>query len=125
MGEGAGVVKTPVRHILSKASTIFYISEDRILGSSRLRYISLARFAICRVAREQGWTYGEIARTLGRDTSSANHAAKMCEIWEERDPDFARKLARLRMAAENYTPPPALAIPSQSVRAGYCMVAEQ
>lgn len=88
--------KAPVRVIVHEAAAIFHLTPAQIIGRSRLRYIVRARQAVCRVAYDQGWSSGEIARRLAnRDHTTILHARDQVDVHHPRDPDFAERFDRL------------------------------
>lgn len=91
----------PVRNIIAFAAAEFLISEEVIMGRSRLHMIVRARHAVCAAACGAGWSLPHIGRVCGGlDHTSVLYGRDKAEIWAERDPVYAEKLARLRAFAK-------------------------
>lgn len=79
---------TPARRAVEAVAEAFDIPVSAILGPSRKRPVSFARFSIYVLLRERGWTTTQVADALGVDHSSVIHgtkrAADMDETWHAR-----------------------------------------
>lgn len=90
-----------VLRLAEKASALTRVPITDLLGDCRQKQVAWTRFAVMAVAREQGKTYGQIARVLGGlDHTSVLHGVRRAVQLAAEDPDFARLLALLRIEAE-------------------------
>lgn len=82
--------------LLKRAARVFGLHADEIKGTSRARYICVARWALMTVLHEQGWSSPRIGRFLGnRDhTTVLNGLARARELMAA-DPEYAVFVARV------------------------------
>lgn len=65
-----------VADVVTAASRITKLSEDDLLGRSRMMHIVRVRNAVCLVAHEMGHSYSAIGRELGKDHTTIIHAVE-------------------------------------------------
>lgn len=78
----------PARRAIEAVAAAFDIPVSAILGPSRKRPVSFARFSIYVILRERGWTTTQVSAALGLDHSSVIHGtrrvADMDDAWHAR-----------------------------------------
>lgn len=72
----AYVEKIKVGTIVDVLCRVCGVSKPQMLGTMRDKYMVLHRAAICVIAREQGHSFPQIGRVIGRDHSSVVHLVK-------------------------------------------------
>ena len=85
--------------LVAKAGLIFGVSAHKIVGPSRHRPTARVRHAVYLVGHEAGLSFPQVADALARDHTTAIHGSQQAQIWIERDPDYAARVAELRHAA--------------------------
>jgi len=93
-----------VSDIIILASEIGLVDRALILGSSRHRRVVRIRQACMKIAREQGHSYPQIGRRMGRDHSTIVHGVEKAENLAKDDARYAAFLKRLRAAAVTAKP---------------------
>lgn len=93
---GCGVV----RKLIEEAARLTGHSYEQIIGSDGARRLARVRFAIMKVAKEQGKSLPQIGHVLsGRDHSTVLSGIRRATEMEAIDPDFAELLGGLREEA--------------------------
>jgi hypothetical protein len=91
-----------ISSIINCVSNMTLIPVEVFLNDNRLKYIARARFAICALAYEQGFSYAQIGRTLnGRDHTSIMHAVTRSKSLEENDVGFRLLITTARREIAN------------------------
>jgi hypothetical protein len=87
--------QTELSRILSAVSTSFGVKAEDVVSSSRKREHSLARHAVCRIAREQtSFTLAEVGKFLGgRDHATMLTSYRKSNVMDE---DFNELLERAK-----------------------------
>lgn len=86
---------------LAREVGIYYaVSAKAIFSRRRTKDVAAARTSFCKRLREAGWSYGRIAKLLGRDHTTIVAIVQYSGQEEYREKRRARTLARkLRLAA--------------------------
>ena len=82
------------------AADLFEIPYQTLMGRSRVRRVTLARFALCRALKMRGMSHAAIAKFVERDRASVIHALRVAEYMVKYSPEYAEKVQRIA----NYTP---------------------
>lgn len=86
--------------IVVRAAEIFDVSAELLSGTSRIRRIAEARFAVAHVLRERGWSLVDIGHALQRDHTTIIHALNQAQDMMAR-PLFVARIAKLREEQTN------------------------
>lgn len=89
-------MKPTVRDIVRAASFVSGFTANEITGQRRFAPLVRIRQAVCLVAREQGYSYPQIARTMDRDHTTIMHGCDRAEAFAERDPAYVAKISAIR-----------------------------
>lgn len=103
--------KVAVHQVVQCAANITLIPVEMFYSHSRLRHISLARFAIFAVSNELGHGMKEIGRRMNnRDHTSVMHGIRRAAEFEQTKPSFRMLIEALRQAVAQIsnTPRPRL-----------------
>lgn len=101
--------KVPVQRVVECASRITRIPILTIYSKLRRTPIKNARFAVCMICREMGYSYNEIAKALeGRDHTTIMHSVQVGTELVQTDPQFAALLNNLRTMVTELTNVPML-----------------
>lgn len=89
-------MRPTISDIIRIVSTVSGIPEDTIAGKCRKREHIIPRFAVCRIAHEQGYSSKRIAMRLGgRDHTSVLHALDKCERLRISNSDEAARYRKI------------------------------
>lgn len=89
----------PVREMVMIAAAVFNTTYADVMSRSRDKYHTRARFAVYLVAKEQGMSFMQLGRRIGRDHSSIMNGYQRALHWIATEPDYAKKIAIVRKAA--------------------------
>jgi len=98
-------MKVRVADIVAIASDITGYRAEAITGRSRKRFIVRVRQAVYFVAREQGHSYPDIGRRLGRDHSTVITGRETAINFMGRSPKFARLVDALSRRVNQQSQP--------------------
>lgn len=89
-----------ISRMLDEAARLTGQRRRDIVGPCRERPLAYARFAVARAARRQSYSYGQIARHLGRvDHTTIMHAERRADELYANDPDFRELCDAVEVAA--------------------------
>lgn len=87
--------------LVDRAAALTGIQRALLIGRGGGHDVSLVRFAVMQVAREQGKSCGQIAIALKlRDASSVVHGWRRAVFCERHDPEFATLMRLLRESCD-------------------------
>lgn len=86
-----------VMDLVERTAELTGIPRGKITGQDRTPDSCMARFAIVRVAKDEGKSYAQIGRVLGgRDHSTMFSGYQRAKEFERKDADFATLVRLLR-----------------------------
>ena len=92
-----------VSHVLTRAAQLTFVSFEDLIGSSRTRRRSRARFLVMSALRARGMSMPQIGKHIGnRDSTTVHHGLKQAKAIAAEDPAYAAKLEKLTAIALAY-----------------------
>lgn len=83
------------KEIVNHCAELFGVSGRDLLGSSRLRHIVHARFALYAALRQRGWSFPQIGIFFDRHHSSIIHGVRVAEYLMEHNRSYEEKVEAL------------------------------
>lgn len=93
-----------IADILQIASEIWDVHPRDLAGNDRFHFCVRPRQAVYLVAREQGLSFPQIGRRLGRDHSTVLNGIGVCHKHMRADPNYAGKVEALRQRVAECKP---------------------
>lgn len=81
--------------IINETCELFKVHPRDLLGDYRFKFLMPARFALAKALRMRGWSYPQIAKSLGYHHTTGMYRVREAEYLMSRDPKFAEKVQRL------------------------------
>lgn len=90
-----------IDHIFQTVADVANLYLDEVTGPRRWRILTRPRFICYYLARQEGYSYGYIAKAMGRDHSTVISGVSLHDINMKHDPLYARLYNRCVEALEN------------------------
>ena len=89
--------------ILLGIKELFSVDPVMVFGKSRLAVYLPARFAVCLVLRNRGWSYPQIAQITNRKChTTILNSVQRAEQMVQDDPEYAIKIEKLTEKIVNH-----------------------
>ena len=88
------------RAVIAPLCDFFGVEATVLLSDCRLSHVARARFGLCLLLRDAGWSWVAIGSAIGRDHSTVIAAAERGAAMERDDVAFRATMERVRRATK-------------------------
>lgn len=89
--------REPTMAIIERAAKRFGLTAADVLSKNRLKSVAHARHLAAWLLRDQGWSYQEIGKILGRHHTTVMNSVEWVELEMCMRPELVAQLSELRL----------------------------